>query len=90
MKAKTGILLLGTLAMGLALAYGPRMGTPQNQARPGVGTPQMVVVAGLPRSLHDDAARLLGLSAEELLALRRSGKSLLDIAKEKGLDAAKL
>lgn len=90
MKAKTSILLLGTLAMGLALAYGPRMGAAPNPARPGVGTPQAGVAAGLPRSFHDDVARLLGLSVDELTALHRSGKSLLDIAKERGVDAAKL
>lgn len=90
MKAKTAIFLLGAVAMGLALAYGPRAGALQNQARPGVGTPQMGLTAGLPGALHEAAARALGLSADQLLVLHRSGKSLLDLAKERGVDAAKL
>lgn len=85
MKAKAGI-LLSVLAMGLALAYGPRAGALPIGAQAGVGAPRAGVATGLPHSLHDEAARLLGLNGDELLVLRRSGQSLLEIAKERGLD----
>ncbi len=43
-------------------------------------------------SCHDNTAvlQLLGLTQPELLAQRQAGKSLLDIAKAKGVDEAKL
>ena len=43
-------------------------------------------------SCHDNQSvfQLLGLNQQELLAQRQAGKSLLDIAKAKGVDEAKL
>jgi len=83
MKGKAWLVLAGLVAVGLAVAYGPRAGF-------GVGTPQAGVVAGLAGTLHDEAASLLGLTPEELVALHQQGKTLAQIAQELGVDPAKL
>ncbi len=60
-----------------AFAQGP---TPNSSGGPGYG------------ACHDNTAvlQLLGLTQPELLAQRQAGKSLLDIAKAKGVDEIKL
>lgn len=83
MKGNAWLVLAGLVAAGLAVAYGPRAGF-------GVGTPQAGVVAGLAGTLHDEAASLLGLTPEELVALHQQGKTLAQIAQELGMDPAKL
>lgn len=91
MKRKAWIALVGLLAVGLALAYGPRggFGGP-NMPGAGVGAPQLGVTAGLAGTLHDEVAALLGVTPEELIALHQQGKTLAQIAQELGVDPVKL
>lgn len=79
-----GIALVLTLALGVsglfmasALAQGP---TPTPNGFPGYG------------AMHNNTAvlSLLSVSEQDLLKERQAGKSLLDIAKAKGVDEAKL
>ncbi len=42
------------------------------------------------RTLHDDVVTALGLAPEELMALRQQGKTLAQIAQERGVDLASL
>ncbi|MGK0620204.1 MAG: hypothetical protein ABWU19_15075, partial [Meiothermus cerbereus] len=73
--------LAGLAALGLALAYGPRGG---------MGGPQQGMKAGLADAMHNKVPTLLGITLEEFVALRQSGKTLAQIAQERGVDLAKL
>ena len=80
------IALAGTLALSLAFAYGPRFqsaGTPAQAPGYGSAVRAGAVFAG---TLHDEAAALLGITPEELIALHQDGKTLSDIAVELGQD----
>ncbi|MBF6594694.1 MAG: hypothetical protein IVW51_09620 [Thermaceae bacterium] len=82
MKSKI-LLIVGILVLGAALAYGPRWAGGMGQGG------QPAVAAGLQGTLHDEAAAILGITPEELIALHREGKTLIDIAKELGVDTTK-
>lgn len=79
MKGKAWMVLAGLVVAGLALAFGPRMGAPQQG-----------VTAGLAGTLHDEVAALLGVTPEELIALHQAGKTLAQIAQELGVDPTRL
>ncbi len=81
MKSKI-LLIVGILVLGAALAYGPRWAGGMQGGQP-------AVAAGLQGTLHDEAAAILGITPEELIALHREGKTLTDIAKELGVDTTK-
>jgi|GEM_PF-2353805 len=88
MKRIIAITAAAVLALSLAFAYGPRFqntsGAP-GTARAGAGPVQAgTVFAG---TVHDEAAALLGITPEELIALHQSGKTLQDIAVELGQNA---
>jgi hypothetical protein len=88
MKRPAWMVLMAVAVLGLALAGGPRMGGARQAGE--MGGPQVGMAAGLVRALHDDVATVLGLAPEELLALRQQGKTLAQIAQERGVDLANL
>lgn len=83
MKATKIALVIGILALGAALAYGPRWMSGGNGSGPGMNP-------ALQGTLHDQAAGFLGISPEQLSTLCLQGKTLADIARERGVDPAKL
>lgn len=84
MKPTKITLVIAVLALGAALAYGPRwMGGGNPAGMPGTS-------AALQGTQHGQVATFLGLSLEQLTALRLEGKTLADIARERGVDPAKL
>jgi len=88
MKRTLIITATAALALSLAFAYGPRFQNavaPARQAAYGQG--QVRAGAILAGTLHDEAASLLGISADELTALRQTGKSLADVATDLGQNA---
>lgn len=89
MKRTILITAAATLAVSLAFAYGPRFqnapAAPAGAAGYGAGPMQAgAVFAG---TLHDEAAAILGITPDELVALHQDGKTLSDIAVELGQDA---
>lgn len=89
MKRTILITAAAALALSLAFAYGPRFqnapAAPAGAAGYGAGPMQAgAVFAG---TLHDEAAAILGLTPDELVALHQDGKTLSDIAVELGQDA---
>jgi hypothetical protein len=88
MKRTLAITAAAVLALSLAFAYGPRFQNSAGSAgaaRTGAGPVQAgTVFAG---TVHDEAAALLGITPEELIALHQSGKTLQDIAVELGQNA---
>lgn len=88
MKRTIAITAAAALALSLAFAYGPRFQNPAGAAgaaRSGAGPVQAgAVFAG---TVHDEAAALLGITPEELIALHQDGKTLQDIAVELGQNA---
>lgn len=87
MKRTIVISLAAALALSLAFAYGPRF---QNAAAPaqgaGYGGGPVRAATVFAGTLHDEAAALLGVTPEELIALHQGGKTLSDIAVELGQD----
>jgi len=87
MKRTLIITAAAALAISLAFAYGPRFQsgtTPANAAGYGGQARAGAVFAG---TLHDEAAALLGITADELVALGQDGKTLADIAADLGQNA---
>ncbi len=90
MNKKLGIVLGAVIAVGLiasalvggALAQGT---TPQTQATPQASQPKAGPADGM-----SDIAKLLGMTFDQIWAERVQGKTLADLAKEKGVDAQKL
>ncbi len=88
--ALAGGLLLGGALAGTAVAQqqewapgtGPMGagGGPRSGGRPGAGA------AGLAGAPHAAIAAALGISSEELFAAQRSGKTIIQLAQEKGID----
>jgi hypothetical protein len=88
MKRTIIITAAAALALSIAFAYGPRFQNPTGAptaAANGMGGMQAgAIFAG---TLHDEAAALLGITPDELIAMHQSGKTLGDIAVELGQDA---
>jgi lambda repressor-like predicted transcriptional regulator len=90
MNKKLGIVLGAVVAVGLiasvlvggALAQGT---TPQTQATPQASQPKAGPADGM-----SDIAKLLGMTSDQIWAARVQGKTLADLAKEKGVDTQKL
>lgn len=85
MKRTLFITIVSALALPLAFAYGPRFQSnlaPANQA--GYGQGQVRAGAIFAGTLYDEAASLLGITADELVTLRQSGKTLADVASDLG------
>lgn len=87
MKRTLAITIVAALALSLAFAYGPRFQAADTAARAQLGAQAQArggaIFAG---TLHDEAAALLGITADELVALGQDGKTLADIASELGQD----
>ena len=79
--------LIASVVVGAALAQGntPAQATPQAAQQPKAGPP-----GGGPSDGMDDIAELLGMTRDEIWAARIQGKTLADLAKEKGVDTQKL
>lgn len=88
MKRTIIITIAAAFAVSLAFAYGPRF---QNTVAPGrqAGNGQAQVRAGaiFAGTIHDEAAALLGITADELIALGQNGKTLADVASDLGQNA---
>jgi lambda repressor-like predicted transcriptional regulator len=90
MNKKLGIALGAVVAVGLiaslvaggALAQGT---TPQSQATPQASQPKVGPADGM-----NDIAKLLGMTLDQIWAERVQGKTLADLAKEKGVDTQQL
>ena len=90
MNKKWGIVLGAVVAVGLiasvlvggALAQGT---TTQTQATPQASQPKAGPAGGM-----SDIATLLGMTSDQIWAGRVQGKTLADLAKEKGVEAQKL
>ena len=90
MNKKLGIVLGAVMAVGLiasvlvggALAQGT---TTQTQATPQASQPKAGPAGGM-----SDIATLLGMTSDQIWAGRVQGKTLADLAKEKGVEAQKL
>ncbi len=87
LKVLIGAGTAGALVMALALGVAGFWFVSSAFAQAGSPSP-----SNSQGSCHDNQTvfQLLGLSQQELLAQRQAGKSLLDIAKAKGVDEAKL
>lgn len=83
----TLVLAAALVAAATALAQGPRVQSPPNAARAGVG-PQRGFGALLAGGAHSDLAALLGISEDALTAERVAGKTVADILVEHGLTTA--
>ena len=79
--------LIASVVAGAALAQGntPAQATPQAAQQPKAGPP-----GPRPSDGMDDIAELLGMTRDEIWAARVQGKTLADLAKEKGVDTQKL
>jgi hypothetical protein len=74
-----------TAAVGVSLAQGPS-GTPTPGDRGGPGLDLGIMGGGGDWTAFDAAAKALGLTPTELFTELHSGKTLTDIAKDKGVD----
>ncbi len=99
MSKKWGIVLGAVMAVGLiasvlvggALAQGTTtqtQATPQ-ASQPKVGPPPGGPADGAPGGVSD-IAKLLGMTSDQIWAERVQGKTLADLAKEKGVDTLEL
>ena len=94
MSKKLGIVLGAVMAVGLitslvaggASAQGT---TPQSQATPQASRPKAGPADGAPGGMND-VAELLGMTLDQIWAERVQGKTLADLAKEKGVDTQQL
>ena len=79
--------LIASVVAGAALAQGntPAQATPQAAQQPKAGPP-----GGGPSDGMDDIAKLLGMTLDQIWAERVQGKTLADLAKEKGVDTQQL
>jgi len=79
--------LIASVVVGAAVAQGGTspQATPQAQTQPPAGAP-----GGGPSDGMDDIAKLLGMTRDEIWAERVQGKTLADLAKEKGVDTQEL
>jgi lambda repressor-like predicted transcriptional regulator len=79
--------LIASVVAGAALAQGdtPPQATSQAAQQPKAGPP-----GGGPSDGMDDIAELLGMTRDEIWAERVQGKTLADLAKEKGVDTQEL
>ena len=101
MSKKLGIVLGAVVAVGLiaslvaggALAQGTTtqspQATPQARAQPQAGPPPGSPADGAPGGVSD-VAELLGMTPDQIRADRVLGKTLADLAKEKGVDTQQL
>jgi hypothetical protein len=95
MSTKWGIVLGAVMAVGLiasvlvggALAQGT---TTQTQATPQASQPKAGPPPGGPADGMSDIAKLLGMTFDQIWAERVQGKTLADLAKEKGVDTLEL
>ena len=95
MSKKWGIVLGAVMAVGLiasvlvggALAQGT---TAQTQATPQASQPKAGPPPGGPAGGMSDIAKLLGMTFDQIWAERVQGKTLADLAKEKGVDTQEL
>ena len=95
MNKKLGIVLGAVMAVGLiasvlvggALAQGT---TTRSQATPQASQPKAGPPPGGPADGMSDIAKLLGMTFDQIWAERVQGKTLADLAKEKGVDTQKL
>ncbi|MEJ2288281.1 MAG: hypothetical protein P8Y02_06450 [Deinococcales bacterium] len=88
MKRTLFITTLAALALSLAFAYGPRFqGEVGPASQAGYGAGQVRAGAIFAGTLYDEAASLLGITADELVALGQNGKTLADVASDLGQDA---
>jgi lambda repressor-like predicted transcriptional regulator len=83
--------LIASLVVGGALAQGstpqsPQAGQPPSANAPGRGA----LGAGGPANGMSDIAKLLDMTLDQIWAERVQGKTLADLAKEKGVDTQKL
>ena len=89
--AITAVGLIASVLVGGALAQGI---TPQSpQATPQAGQPALgrgAPGAGGPADSMSDIAKLLDMTLDQIWAERVQGKTLADLAKEKGVDTQKL
>jgi len=78
--------LVALAVVGSAVAQGGTspLATPQATAQSKVGPPQR------PSDSMDDIAKLLGMTRDQIWAERVQGKTLADLASEKGVDTQKL
>lgn len=86
MNRKTIALALGLAAVLVAAASAPVFAGPAQAAKLGI---RWFGVGG-PRSAVNDAAKILNMVPEEVLAAKRSGKTLGQIAEEKGMTSSEL
>ncbi len=84
----TAVVGLAVVA-GISLAQGPSgTPTPGDKNGPGPGLDLGIMGGGGDWTAFDAAAKALGLTPEELFSELHSGKTLTDIAKDKGVDIA--
>jgi hypothetical protein len=82
----TAVVGLAVVA-GLSLAQGPSgTPTPGDKGGPGLGLDLGMMGGGGDWAVFDAAAKALGLTPEELFSQLHSGKTLTDIATDKGVD----